>query len=276
MEWDRTVLEYCWDHVDYISAHRYSENKRDDSAWYLAEGAEIERILEDYAALLGYVRAVKRSNKRVYLSFDEWNVWYRERSGDGRWQQAPHLLEEHYNLEDALVCAQYLTSFLRHADVVKIACIAQIVNVIAPILTRPDGVLIQSIYYPFALFSRHATGHALTPIVQTPTYSAGERGETPALDAAASYDEQAQTICVFLVNRDQHGELVVDIDVADRQIASVEGVDLLGGEVKDANTWEEPRRVAPTKGSAQLTEGGAVQVRVPAPGLAVLRATLAG
>ncbi|HXT35100.1 MAG TPA: alpha-N-arabinofuranosidase, partial [Chloroflexota bacterium] len=96
LEWDREVLEYCWDHVDYISAHRYSENRRDDSAWYLAEGLEIDRTLEDYAGLLNYVRGVKKSTKRVYLSFDEWNVWYRARDGNGQWQAAPHLLEEVY------------------------------------------------------------------------------------------------------------------------------------------------------------------------------------
>jgi len=141
MEWDRTVLEYCWDYVDYIAAHRYSENKRSDSAWFLAEGIAIDRTLDDYAALLGYVRAVKKSDKRVYLAFDEWNVYYRDRTQDGKWAPAPHLVEEVYNLEDALVCAQYLASFIRHADVVKVACLAQIVNVVAPILTRPDGLL---------------------------------------------------------------------------------------------------------------------------------------
>jgi len=127
LEWDRTVLEHCWKSIDYISAHRYSNNTRDDSAWFLGEGVEIDRVIDDYAGLLDYVRGVKKSSKRVYLSFDEWNVWYRARGGDhedGHWSEAPHLLEEIYNLEDALVCAQYLASFMRHADVVKIACIA--------------------------------------------------------------------------------------------------------------------------------------------------------
>lgn len=278
MEWDRTVLEYCWDYVDYLSAHRYSENKRGDSAWYLADGVEIDRTLEDYAALLGYVRAVKRSDKRVHLSFDEWNVWYRARQGDdaqGHWSTAPHLLEEHYNLEDALVCAQYLTGFLRHADVVKIACIAQIVNVIAPILTRPDGVLLQSIYHPFALFSRHATGNALTPVIDAPTYRAGERGDVPALDAAASHDNEANTVSIFLINRDQQREMVVDASLADRRFASVQGVHALGGgDVGAANTWETPHRVTPFQGDATLTDEGRLRVRVPAPGLTVVRALL--
>ena len=108
------------------------------------EGVEIERILADYASVIGYVRGLKRSNKRVYLAFDEWNVWYRARHGEhtrGAWSEAPPLLEEVYNLEDALVCAQYLTAFLRHADLVKVACLAQIVNVIGqPGLGEPAQV----------------------------------------------------------------------------------------------------------------------------------------
>jgi alpha-N-arabinofuranosidase len=275
MEWDRTVLEFCWDHVDYISAHRYSENRRDDSAWFLAEGITIDRILQDYAALLNYVRAVKKSNKRVYLSFDEWNVWYRARDGNGGWQHAPHLLEEVYNLEDALVCAQYLTSFLRHADIVKVACIAQIVNVIAPILTRPDGILIQSIYYPFLLFSRYARGYSLTPMLQSPTYPAGERGEVPVLDAAASFDDSSGMITIFLVNRSQAEDLTVEIDLADRRFSSIGAVDVLGGgDVKAANSWDAPNRVEPTRGFGKVSAEGRLQVRVPAPGLAVVRATL--
>jgi alpha-N-arabinofuranosidase len=275
MEWDRTVLEYCWEHVDYISAHRYSQNRQDDTAWFLAEGVEIDRTLEDYRSLLNYVRAVKRSNKQVYLSFDEWNVWYRARHGDGGWQAAPHLLEEVYNLEDALVCAQYLTSFLRHADIVKIACIAQIVNVIAPILTRPDGLLIQSIYYPFLLFSLYARGRALTPIVHSPSYNAGERGEVPVLDAAASFDADSDLTTIFLVNRSQVEDLTVEIDLADRRFASVGAVDVLGGgDVKAANTWDTPNRVEPTRGFARVGTEGHLLARVPAPGLAVVRATL--
>ena len=279
MEWDRQVLEYCWDKVEYISAHRYSNNYRGDSAWYLAEGIEIDRTLDDYAALLNYVRAVKKSNKRVYLSFDEWNVWYRAREGDdanGHWARAPHLLEEVYNLEDAVVVAQYLTSFLRHADTVKVACIAQIVNVIAPILTRPGGLLVQSIYHPFVLFSQHAIGNALTPVIQAPLYRAGERGEVPVLDAAASHDEASKTVAFFLVNRSQQEELLVTIDVAGRPLGRVIGASVLGGgDVKQANTWDDPHRVVPVRGAATIDDRGALQIRIPAPGLAVVRAELA-
>jgi alpha-N-arabinofuranosidase len=277
LQWDRTVLEYCWDHVDYISAHRYSRNP-DDSAWYLAEGVEIDRIIDDYAALLNYVRGVKKSNKRVHLSFDEWNVWYKASNAhdmDGNWTQAPHLVEEVYNLEDALVVAQYLTSFLRHADVVKMACIAQIVNVIAPVLTAPDGLLVQSIYYPFQLLSQHATGNALTPMVSSSTYKAGDRGEVPILDVAASHDPAADTMSIFLVNRAQHEELEVRVNCADRKVARVLSAHVLGGgDLKAANCWDDPNRVVPVPGTARITETGGLAIRVPAPGLAVVRAAL--
>ena len=279
LDWDRVVLEYCWDKADYISAHQYSENRRDDSAWFLAEGVAIDRTVEDYRALLNYVRGVKKSSKRVYLSFDEWNVWYRARSGDhenGHWARAPHLLEETYNLEDALVCAQYLASFVRHADVVKIACVAQVVNVIALVMTNRDGVLKQSIYHPFKLFSQYAGGVALTPSIDCPTYCAGERGDVPILDAAASYDRDAKTASIFLINRALHEELTVDIAFADKTVADVIGVDVMGGgNVKQANSWQAPDTVATVRSSADVAGEGRVRVKVPAPGLAVVRISLA-
>jgi alpha-N-arabinofuranosidase len=274
MTWDRTVLEYCWDHIDYISAHRYSSNDRQDSAWYLAEGTEIDRVLDDYAGLLNYVRAVKKSNKRVYVCFDEWNVWYKDRGGDGRWAHAPRLIEEIYNLEDALVCAQYLSAFLRRADLVKIACIAQIVNVIAPVLTRGDGVLIQSTYWPFVLYARYASGVSLTPIVNSGIYRAGDRGEVPAVDASVTFDEAGGAISVFLVNRNQTESATVDVHLADMRMTKVLSVESVGGgSVKAANSWEQPDIVVPVVGEASVTEGR-LRVVVPAPGLTVVRAAV--
>ena len=123
--------------------------------------SQFESQLDTLAATLRYVKAQRRSKHDVYLSWDEWNVWYRANSGDGNWEEAPHILEEVYNLEDALVVAQWLSVFLRKADVLKIACIAQIVNVIAPIMTSKDGMFKQSIFYPLELFSRHAAGVSL-------------------------------------------------------------------------------------------------------------------
>jgi alpha-N-arabinofuranosidase len=276
LTWDRIVLEYCWEEVDFISAHRYSENRRGDTAWFLAEGVEIERILQDYAGLLDYVRGVKRSRKRVYLSFDEWNVWYKNHEADGKWQRAPHLLEEVYNLEDALVCAQYLMAFLRHADRVKIACLAQIVNVIAPILTKRDGLLVQSIYHPFALMAAHTRGRSLRPALECPTYRAGERGEVPALDVAASLAEDG-ALAVYAVNRSQSEDADLTVRLADAVATEVRGVDVLtGDDPKRANDWEHPRAVAPRPGQARIAEEGHIALRVPKLGFVALRAQVRG
>ena len=279
LEYDRVALEIAWEQTDYVSAHRYSSNERGDTPWFLAEGVEIDRVLDDYAGLLAYVRGMKKSKKRVYVSFDEWNVWYRARDGehhDGKWTEAPHLLEEQYNMEDALVCAQYLSAFVRRADLVKVACIAQIVNVIAPILTKTDALLIQPIFHPFEWFSQHARGVSLRPVIDSPEYKAGERGDVPALDASAAYDAESGQLAVFLVNRDQGGDLQTTIELADLKVTGVAGVDTLGGgDVKATNTWEQPDTVTPQSGKATVNDDGGVTVTVPAPGLAVVRLNVA-
>ena len=272
LSYDRITLEYCWNHVDYISAHRYSENHRNDTAWYLAEGLEIERIIQDYAGLLSYVRGVKRSNKQVYLSFDEWNVWYKAREMDGKWTVAPHLIEEVYNLEDALICAQYLNAFIRNADVVKIGCIAQIVNIIAPILTKRDGMLLQSIFHPFALMATNAQGKSLRPVLNSPTYQAGERGEVPVLDVSASYGEDGK-LGVFLVNRSQTDAVELEVRLEDVTITALGNVEVLSGnDPKMANSWENPNLLTPQPGTAHLTEQGTIVVQVPALGFVSLSA----
>ncbi len=272
MHWDRIVLDQCWEHVDYISAHHYSRKLDDDTARFLAEGVVIDRVIEDYASLIRYMRAVKKSDKRIYVAFDEWNVWYRTHGRDHAWwERAPHLLEEVYNLEDALVVAQYLSSFVRHADVVKIACLAQIVNVIAPILTRRDGLLIQSIYHPFVLYSEHAQGLSLVPAVDCPTYDAGERGKVPTLDVAACYDSEGSRVSVFLVNRDLQKKMTVDVRLYGRSIETVvEAAALSGDDPKAANSWENPNAVKPATGEANVTADGRLRVQVPALGLAVV------
>lgn len=276
MEWDRTILEYSWDTVDYISAHRYSNNRQNDSAWFLAEGVEIDRILDDYTSLLGYVRGLKRSNKRVFISFDEWNVWYKNMEMDGQWKESPHLLEEVYNFEDALVCGQYLNSFIRHADSVKIACLAQLVNTIGPLLTRRDGLLIQSIYHPFVLLSQHTRGNALRPVIDAPTFNAGDRHDVPTLDASVSHDTEGDTACISLINRDLKRALSVDIAVADRRILRVTDARVLSHrDPKVANQWDKKPVITPKPAKAVLTPGGGLRVNLPSPSMAVVCVKLA-
>jgi len=159
----------------------------------------------------------------------------------GGWQEAPHLIEEVYNLEDALVVAQWLNVFLRRCDVLKIACLAQLVNVIAPILTRPDGILRQSIFYPFALFSRYASGDSLDLLVQAPTYATRMFGEQPLIDAAASYDAEHGRGAIFIVHRGRTEPLTLDLEWQGRAPHRVAGISQVSGsDPKAANTFDTP------------------------------------
>jgi len=240
-EWDRIALEICWEYVDYLSLHFYAGNRDDDTDSYLALARQFEDHLDALAGTLRYVKAKLRSRHDVYLSWDEWNVWYKDQTMQGGWQEAPHLIEEVYNLEDALVVAQWLNVFLRRCDVLKMACLAQLVNVIAPILTRPDGILRQSIFYPFALFSRYASGDSLDLLVQAPTYATRMFGEQPLIDAAASYDAGQGKGAIFIVHRGRTEPLTLDLEWQGRapyRVASIYQVS--GDDPKAANTFDTP------------------------------------
>ncbi len=242
MDWDRQVLEYLGDLTDYVSLHRYEGNRADDTPDYLAVTHAIDRQIEEMDAVCRFVQAKRRSKKRAYLCFDEWNVWYKNMQVDGEDKFAPHLIEEVYNLEDALVVAGFLNSFIRHADVVKIANIAQIVNVIAPILTRGDEILLQSIFYPFEMFSKRRDGVALTPVVEGPAYTGKTNGQVYYIDASAIMN--GNTLHVFAVNRHLTQSLPVRVALADRPIAACDSGEILTGpNPKAANSYEQPELI---------------------------------
>ena len=271
LEWDRTVLEHCWESVDFISTHRYSRNDHNDTASFLAEGVVIDEILNDYRGLLTFVKARKRSRHDVRISFDEWNVWYRERAGNGGWAEAPPLLEEIYNVEDALVCAQYLHAFIRNADIVRAACIAQIVNVIAPVLTRPEALLVQTIYWPFKLLRDVVSGEALRVALRAPEL-ATRRGDVPVIDVAATYDdadENGGMASVSLVNRDPTAAVEVSIDVAGARF-EVAHAWVITGDPKAHNDWGAPDVVRPMKIDVRTDDRGVVHVTLPAPSHTVI------
>ena len=246
-EWDRVALEWCWDQVDYHSMHYYATNTNDDTPSFLALSAEFEAFLDTLTGVLRYVRAKKRSSHDVYLSWDEWNVWYRARGHqyqDGTWTEAPHLIEEVYNLEDALLVAEWMNVFLRKCDVLKIACLAQAVNVIAPILTTHEAMLKQSIYYPFLLFSKLATGTALDVAVKAPSYTTTRFGDMPLLDVSSSYDEASNKSAVFIVNRSLTDSLTVELRWQDRAPQRINAVyQVAGTDPKAANSFDNPNQV---------------------------------
>lgn len=242
MEWDRTVLEYVGDYADYISLHRYVGNLTGDTADYLAVTNSIDQQIEVMDGLCRYAQAKARSRKRYYLAFDEWNVWYRTQNAEsvnGHGKYAQHLVEEEYNLEDALVVAGFLNSFIRHADVVRIANLAQIVNVIAPILTRGDQILLQSIYYPLVLYAQRREGVALQAVVQGPGYESKSYGFVNTIDASAILGKGI--LHTFLINRNSTEPTTIEIAAADIRLKSVQSAELVTGpSAGSCNTFDQP------------------------------------
>jgi alpha-N-arabinofuranosidase len=262
--WDREVLEECYDMVDGISLHAYYGNTpaltRNSSARYLAMNLDMDRQIREVAAVCDYVQGVRKTGKRLWLSFDEWNVWYRARSGDavnGRRQFAPKLLEEVYNLEDALLVGGFVNTLLRNADRVRVACIAQLINVIAPLVTSDTGVLRQSTFYPYAWALRYARGRVLDLRVESETYPITATGlqadfarndQVPFVDVVATLDSQAGQASVLMLNRDLDGERELALEWRDLTPTRVLTCETLTGtDLKAFNTFEEPRRVAPQR-----------------------------
>jgi alpha-N-arabinofuranosidase len=274
IEWDRTVLEYLGRDANYISMHRYVDNRADDTPDFLAITASIDRQIEDMDAVCRYVQARKQAPGRPHLCFDEWNVWYKTQTGDfansGGRTAAP-LIEEIYNLEDALVAAGFLNSFIRHADCVKIANIAQIVNVIAPILTRGDELLLQSIHDVFRMFSTRRTGISLDGVMEGPRYVGQRNGEVPYVDHSVILD--GSRMHVFLVNRHLSEATEVRVALSGARVTGLESAERLAGDdPKAANTFEDPDQLrAVTCDPLVLREGDAW---IELPPLSVTAATL--
>jgi alpha-L-arabinofuranosidase len=260
--WDREVLEECYDQIDGISLHNYYGNTPaltgSSSARFLAMNLDMERQILEIGAACDYVQGLLRSPKRLWLSFDEWNIWYRARDvqhRDGKRQFAPKLLEEEYNLEDALLTGGFLNSLMRQSERVRVGCIAQIVNVIAPLMTNATSVLRQTIYYPYAWALKYARGHVLDLQIESETYPIRAEGlradfardeQVPILDVAATLDAQTGHLALFMLNRDLDGERELTLDLGDYRAARVLACETITGpDLKAANTFEQPRRVEP-------------------------------
>ena len=251
LEWDREVLEQCYDDVDFISLHRYYGNTSEtngDTSRYLALNLDMERQIQEIAAVCDYVRGLRKSNKRLSLSFDEWNVWYRSRGGDGNRQEAPHLLEEVYNLEDALLVGGLINTLLRHSDRVRIACLAQLVNVIAPLMTNHDHVLRQTIYYPYAWALHHARGQVMDLLLESDSYEVPRLGQIPFVDIIATADKATGEQCLLMLNRDLAAEREVTVTWPGAPPTRIFALETLTGpDLKASNTFDQPNRVTPQR-----------------------------
>lgn len=240
-KWETESLEIAYDNVDYISLHQYYGNHSNDTPSFLAKSLELDDFIYSVICAADYVKSIKRSKKTINLSFDEWNVWYHSNGAPiERWSTAPNQLEDIYNFEDALVVACMLITLLRHADRVKIACLAQLVNVIAPIFTKTGGgAFRQTIFYPFQAMSKYARGSALKPIIKCDKYDCKEFTDVPYIESIVTFDEENEEAAVFCVNRSMDEEVELDISLLGFEgYKAVEFSSMDGFDIKKENTFD--------------------------------------
>ena len=282
-EWEYRMLDECYENIDYVSLHRYYGNRDNNTPSFLARSMDLDDFIHTVVSICDAVKGKKHSKKQVNLSFDEWNVWYHSNEQDKeiwkreKWGPALPLLEDVYNFEDALLAGSMLITFLRNADRVKIACLAQLVNVIAPIMTRNGGgAWAQTIYWPFLHASKYGRGTSLRALVDTPTYDCADYEAVPLIDAAATLGDDGG-VTVFCVNRDMSEDFCLSLDLrAFGGLRLSEHILLHHDDVKAVNTEENPGNVAPKPGDGGTMDGGRAQVRLPALSWNVLRFTPAG
>lgn len=262
-QWEATTLEHTYDYVDYVSLHQYFGNPDKDTRNFLARSVEMDHFIRTVIATCDFVKAKKRGSKDINLSFDEWNVWFHSNESDNDtmanrpWQKAPALLEDVYTFEDALLVGLMLITFLKHADRVKMACLAQLVNVIAPIMTETDGgAWKQTIFYPYLHASRYGRGIALQPVFDSSKHDTKEYTDVTDVDAVAVYNEEAEEVTIFAVNRDLQEGIPMECDI--RSFASYRILEHIVLECDDLKASNGPGqdRVVPGHSANSRVEDG--------------------
>ncbi|MEU3302287.1 alpha-N-arabinofuranosidase [Streptomyces sp. NPDC006678] len=265
--WEATVLQEAYEAVDYISLHAYYEETEGDRDSFLASAVDMESFIENVVATCDHVGARLKSPKRINLSFDEWNVWYMSRFQEEseanplEWPEAPRLLEDNYSVTDAVVFGSLLIALLRHADRVTVACLAQLVNVIAPIMTEPGGAAWrQTTFFPFAQASRYGRGQVLDVRVESPTYDTAKYGAVALLHATAVRDPQSGAVTVFAVNRSQTKALPLEVSLHGLDVTElVEHSALSDADPEARNTLDEPDRVTPHPAEGTSLRAGVLE-----------------
>jgi alpha-N-arabinofuranosidase len=281
--WERTVLEHSFDDVDFISCHSYYQEMGGNAQEFLASGVDMAKFIESVVAIADAVAATKQSEKRIMISFDEWNVWYLHNEEGGQndkpeeagWPVAPRLLEDQYNALDAVVFGDLLITLLQHADRVRSASLAQLVNVIAPIMTEPGGpAWKQTTFFPFSLTSRLGQGRAVRVPVTAGTFTSEKLGEVDQVNAVATLDDEGATL--FVVNRSVADAASLRVDIAaleqalGRSLRVTESHLLHEDDIYAANTLEQPERVGVRDAGAAVADG-ALSLNLPAVSWAAVR-----
>lgn len=237
-EWEATTLDLAYDKVDYLSLHIYFDNRANDTPSFLAKNMIMDEFISTVVCICDYIKGKKRSKHTVNLSFDEWNVWYHSNGVHvDKWSVAPHQLEDIYNFEDALLVALMLMTLLKHADRVKIACLAQLVNVIAPIMTENGGKCWeQTIFYPFMHLSNFGRGYTLLSKVESPKHDTKQFTDVPDIEALATMSEDKENLTIFAVNRNLSEDILFDVSLLDFENFEVlEHIEMSGFDPKEEN-----------------------------------------
>jgi alpha-N-arabinofuranosidase len=264
------VLEHLKHHVDYLSLHTYVGNRDNSFGEFLASSVELDTRTKTAEGIIDASLSGEPSSRRIYIAWDEWNVWYRAR-GDS--ERGRRILEERYNLEDALVVATFLNSFLNHSHIVKIANMAQLVNVIAPMFTSEKGMFLQTIYYPLQLFSNNCRGKSLELFRDGPKYATKRFGDVPYLDSSASYEDGGLVLNV--VNRHPQQAIEAEIEVQDKQFGgAVEAWEVNGPDIKAENDFDSTK-VRATQQKAPAAEGHRLRYSFPPHSYTMLKAKVA-
>lgn len=246
-EWDRIVLEHTYEMTDYLSLHRYYGflPGRDDTSDYLHAYLNLDDFIASLIATADYVKAYKRSKKVMMLSIDEWNIWHQHQhtAEDYGWTSAAPILENHYDVKDALLFSGLMMTLINRADRVKIGCMAQLVNVIAPILTQVGGgVLKQTIFYPYLVGCRYIKGKALHSQV-TGSLIETAYGDAAPVYTAAALDEASGELTVFLLNPDPEA---AEVSLSLAQFGTLTQIEHLcfgSQDLEQKNTFENPNAV---------------------------------
>ena len=215
-QWELTVLDHTYDYIDYLSLHSYYGNAEKDTPKFLGCAVAMDEFIKSTIALCDAVKAKKKTKKTINLSFDEWNVWFHSNQSEKpeRWAVAPHLLEDVYTFEDALLVGCMLMTLQNNCDRVKMACLAQLVNVIAPIMTENGGkAWAQTIFYPFMYASRYGNGTTLRTVNKSESYITSDKNEIPYLASSVIYNEDVDELIVYAVNRSLEEQMELDLDL---------------------------------------------------------------
>ncbi|MGI3784988.1 MAG: alpha-N-arabinofuranosidase [Janthinobacterium lividum] len=277
-DWERAVLLEAYDQVDQISCHAYYEELDSDLGSFLASGEHMDRYIQAVVTTADHVKTLKRSDKTILISFDEWNVWYLERElkGEGLyrsediagadWPVAPRVAEDVYSVADAVVVGNLLMTIIKNAGRIGSASLSMLVNTMAPIRAEAGGpVWRQTSFYPYALTARHVSGRVLDARVSTDTYATAQHGDVPLVDVVTTHDEERQTLTVLVVNRSQTEAAPIRVELAGfGSLVVSECWTVAEDDHHATNSAEAPDRVVPrANDTATVASAGEVTLQVP-------------